>query len=127
MKAWNDIEQDPHKSICWTENSDWYLDHGIKIERFNDGKFEIKNTMLSSDNYKNVTPIQRQVFEEKGWNIGCYTVCIDTYTLAVDRLNNRIRQAANANRTDDLADFTARRERLLKKIYRYTELLNKLL
>lgn len=126
MKAWNDIEQDPHKSICWTADSDWYLDFGVKIERFHDGRFEIKNTMLSPDHYRNVTPIQRQVFEEKGWEVGCFTVCIDTYTLAVNRLNARIKQAANANRPDDLADFTARRERLLKKIYRYTERLNKL-
>ena len=126
MKAWNDIEEDPHRSICWTENSDWYLEFGVKIERFNDGMFEIKNTMLSPDHYRNVTPIQWQVFEEKGWEIGCFTVCIDTYTAAVNRLNTHIRRAANSNRQKDLEELTVRRERLLKKIYSYTERLNKL-
>ena len=127
IKAWNDIVNDSNKSICWTNDSEWFVDMGIKIEVFKNGNVEIKNTMLSPDHYKDVTPIQRQLFEQNGWEYGCLSVCIDTFTLAVNRLNVRIRNAVNANRVQDIEDFTNRRDKLLKKIFKYSTRLNKIM
>ena len=45
MKAWEDLERDPYVSLYWTgddldPDSHWYMDHGVKIEKFKDGRIE---------------------------------------------------------------------------------------
>jgi hypothetical protein len=127
MKAWKDIEDDPHRSIYLTSYSQWYLEHGVKIERFNDGRVSIKNTMISPDRYRDVTPDQYQIFEADGWEIGAFKVCYDTYKAKIDRLNAKIRSATNSNRVKDLEDLKNRREELLIKLGVYDNRLNKLL
>ncbi len=126
MKAWDEILADPDMTVCETSYSQWYLDFGVKIERFHDGKIEIKNTMLSPDHYRDVTERQRDVFESHGWQIGAISVCIDTYTTAAERLNARIRSCVNNNNLSDLEDYKRRRDKLLKKIGKYDRRLNKL-
>jgi hypothetical protein len=126
MKAWADIMTDPNRSVCETSYSKFYIDKGCKIEKFNDGHIEIKNVMGSDVKYKDVTDKQFEIFEEFGWDIGATTVCIDTYTLSVERLNKYIRAATNKNRMQELEEFKGRRDALLNKIYQYNCRLNKL-
>ena len=126
MKAWTDIQDDPNKTTSLTSYSEYYIDKGCKIERFNDGRIEIKNVMKSDVSYKSVTPIQLQVFKDHGWEIGAINVCIDTYTSTVERLNKAIRAATNKNRTHELEELKPRRDSLLEKIFKYNCRLNKL-
>jgi hypothetical protein len=72
MKAWQDLEENPHVSLYHTRVSMWYLDMGIKIEKFDkDGRIEVKNTMTPNEKFYDVSDEHRKIFEEEGWLIGC--------------------------------------------------------
>jgi hypothetical protein len=72
MKAWQELEENPHVSLYHTRVSMWYLDMGIKIEKFDkDGRIEVKNTMTPNEKFYDVSDEHRKIFEEEGWLIGC--------------------------------------------------------
>ena len=72
MKAWQDLEENPHVSLYHTRVSMWYVDMGIKIEKFDkDGRIEVKNTMTPNEKFYDVSDEHRKIFEEEGWLIGC--------------------------------------------------------
>jgi len=48
-QIWEYISSKHNDQIYRTLNSSWYIDKGVKIERFDkDGKIEIMNTMVQS-------------------------------------------------------------------------------
>lgn len=125
MKAWTDLENDPDINLYWTgfnlkPDSYWYVDHGVKIERFNDGRFELNNVMMPGDFYKPLTKDQIAVFEQSGWLRGCYNVCIDTYMARL----NKLMQLINLN--PDAEELIGRKKYLEKKLARYFDLLDNL-
>jgi hypothetical protein len=72
MKAWQDLEENPYISLYRTRVSMWYVDMGVKIEKFDeDGRVEIKNTMTPNEKFYDVSDEHRKIFEEEGWLIGC--------------------------------------------------------
>lgn len=78
MKAWNDLANDPYISLYQTRVSKWYIDMGVKIERFDeDGRVEIKNTMTPTESYKDLTAEQLKVFNDLGWYAGCISLNVD--------------------------------------------------
>lgn len=78
MKAWHDLETNPHISIYRTRLSEWYIDMGVKIEKFDeDGRIEIKNTMTLNEKFDNISDDEREVFDQQGWIAGCLKVNID--------------------------------------------------
>lgn len=78
MKAWNDLVNNPHISLYHTRVSLWYIDMGVKIERFDeDGRVEIKNTMTPTEYYKDLTAEQLKVFDDLGWYAGCISLNVD--------------------------------------------------
>ena len=76
MKAWQDLESNPYISLYHTRLSLWYLDMGVKIEKFDD-RIEIKNTMTPNEKFRDVGDDEREVFEKEGWEAGCLTVNIN--------------------------------------------------
>jgi hypothetical protein len=129
MKAWNELETHPDVSLYWTGDSRnptsyWYLDHGIKIERFeDDGRIEINNAMTKGDNYETVTESEFSVFDRDGWLAGCYNVNINTINSKLDKLNVYIKSTKNMNDMDLLME---RKGVLINKRNRYYELSEKL-
>jgi hypothetical protein len=78
MKAWNDLEENPHVSLYRTRVSTWYVDMGIKIEKFDDdGRIEVKNTMSPNEKFNDVSDEERLIFENDGWKAGCLAVNIN--------------------------------------------------
>jgi len=125
MKAWDDLEKDPNVSLYWTgderdPDSHWYMDHGIKIEKFRDGHIDLSNAMIAGDFYKPLTQDQVEVFETKGWLRGCYNVCIDMYMI---RLHN-VCQIINMN--PESRELDERKKNIEKKLARYFDLLDNL-
>jgi hypothetical protein len=123
MKAWNDLEKEV--SLYWTgddKNPDsyWYIDHGVKIERFKDGHFELSNAMASGDFYKPLSKDQVEVFETEGWLKGCYKVCIDTYSIRLFNLEKLILMNPESD------ELIFRKINIEKKIKRYLELVDNL-
>jgi hypothetical protein len=79
MKAWQDLEENPHVSLYHTRVSLWYLDMGVKIEKFyEDGRIEIKNTMTLNEKFNDIGDDELEIFEKQGWVIGCLNVNINT-------------------------------------------------
>lgn len=122
MKAWEDLERDPYVSLYWTgddldPDSHWYMDHGVKIEKFKDGRIEINNCMYAGDFYVPVTESQRYVFENVGWLPGCYDVCIDMYSARMLRIN---KLESSEDGIESVKNNTE------KKLKRYLELRNNL-
>ena len=76
MKAWEDLESNPYISLYHTRLSLWYLDMGVKIEKFDD-RIEIKNTMTPNEKFRDVGDDEREVFDKQGWEAGCLTVNIN--------------------------------------------------
>lgn len=115
MQAWDDLEKTV--GLYHTRHSQYYIDHGVKIEYFpEENRFEIKNLMFSGDQYKDVTKAQYKVFETRGWLHGCYMTCIETYEGRIDR----IRSSPTAPGSDRKV------EAIRKKIARYLELQDKI-
>lgn len=125
MKAWKDLMSTV--SIYTTNNSEWYVNYGVKIERFNDGTFEIKNTMTNCDRYEDITEEQLLVFSTHGWEAGCCDV-------------NASVNLRRANKTKYLADVALLKgkealaesllvsyQKLINKYYDYDIRLNNLL
>ena len=125
MKAWDELENDPNVSLYWTgdyinPDSHWYMDHGVKIEKFRDGRIELNNAMFPGDFYIPLSKKQIDIFKHKGWLIGCYNVCIDMYTT---RMNNVIKLI---NINPDLPELEERKKNIEKKLSRYFDLIDNL-
>lgn len=119
MKAWEEIENDPHISLYETLKSQYYIDHGCKIERFNDGRFELKNLMTNSDHYEDVPEDIVEVFAEDGWLIGAFTMCAHVYKTRAHKVAYLV-ERAKINENDELVDrLLGTYERLKKKYEDY--------
>ena len=125
MKAWEQLEQDPNITIYYygtseNKSSEYYIDHGVRIEKMRDGSVTIKNCMLAGDFYKEVSSKEYNVFEQKGWLAGCYNVCISTLESKLTKCNYLIKHTKHDDR------LVERRNVLEEKILRYKELSEKL-
>lgn len=121
MKAWDDLEKDPNISLYWTgyernPKSYWYIDHGIKIEKFKDGTIELNNAMAAGDFYRSLKDKHIKVFENNGWLAGCYEVCIEMYENRIMNVIDLIRRNPNE------PELLLRKENIEKKLKRYLDL-----
>ncbi len=124
MKAWDDLVNDEEKSLYWTENSDWYLDMGVKIEKFHeDGRIEIKNVMTRTDKFEDVEGKNLNVFKDEGWFMGCVKLNIEVHQRKLLRTNELIRIGISNGNDKVVEIFKRRREDLQKKIHKYRNLL----
>ena len=115
MKAWEDVSK-PSRSLYRTAYSEWYLDRGVKIERFTkDGSVVVKNTMTYTDSYDDITPEQLHIFTNMGWDAGVVMVNIQTNDKRIEYYNGLMRHAIIDNNKDTIETTLKKREDLLKK------------
>ena len=127
MKAWEDVSK-PSRSLYRTAYSEWYIDRGVKIERFTkDGSVVVKNTMTYTDSYDDITPEQLHIFENMGWEAGVVMVNIQTNDKRVEYYNGLMRHAILDNNKDTIETTLKKREDLLKKNVDFRLEFNKLL
>lgn len=128
MKAWDDLKASVslyRTGLDAEPTSYWYLDHGVKIERFeSDGRFEIHNVMLAGDHYEKVSDVEYAIFETEGWLPGCYQVCVNTFQRRLDKVNYLISTKRDGD--EMLDDLMVRKAVLTKKLHRYLELIDQL-
>lgn len=116
MKAWDELVKDKDKQIYWTSYSDYYIEHGVKIERFHeDGRIEVKNTMTSNLHFEEVPPWIRCHFNNMGWMEGCMHLNIYVYNSRLKSVNNLIRLAISRNRDIQMIDTLRERRRIIQK------------
>ena len=120
MRAWDDLVNDEENSLYWTEDSDWYLDMGVKIERFHkDGRIEIKNVMTSTEKFEDVNGKFLKVFETEGWFIGCVKLNIDVHQRKLMRANELVRISIS-NGNERMVDIFKQRREVIQKKYTNT-------
>lgn len=124
MKAWNDLISDKYVTMYTTERSLYYIDKGIRIERFNDdGDIIVQNTMTNSEKFIKVTPEQYEVFETLGWYPGILRVNIDIIDSKLLKVNYSIKLALNNEQP--VEKLMNDREKLLLKYFEYKKRFNK--
>jgi hypothetical protein len=107
-----------------TEGSLYYIDKGIRIERFNkSGDILVQNTMTNKDRFEKVTPQQYEVFENLGWYPGILRVNIDIIDSKLLKVNYLIKLAINNEQP--IEKLHADREKLLLKYFEYKKRFNK--
>jgi hypothetical protein len=127
MKAWEDISSNEWNRTFRTLESDWFIDHGVKIEKFDDGRIVVLNTMTASDFHEPITPDQQHLFDNAGWLAGCYKVNVDSCTNKMNIIENMIRLSALQPELYEYDRLIKRREKLLKKRSEFTLKLEKVL
>ncbi len=86
MKAWDDIKD---QGVYRTENSSWWLDHGVKIERMDlSGRVIVKNALTTGDWFDPVRGVELVVFEQEGWKAGVANMNVNYWSGKVDRLQD---------------------------------------
>ena len=124
MKAWNDLISDKYVTMYTTERSLYYIDKGIRIERFNDdGDIIVQNTMTNSEKFVKVTPEQYEVFENLGWYPGILRVNIDIIDSKLLKVNYSIKLALNNEQP--VEKLMNDRKKLLLKYFEYKKRFNK--
>ena len=91
---------------CTTGNSAWTLALGAKIEKFNDGRIVIHNTIVRGDNYDNITLAQQEYFIVNGWEAGRYKLCLETYQRRLETADSKDQSEEDINSKIEL--FTSK-------------------
>ena len=126
MKAWDDLVKSKEMSIYTTRDSDYYIDYGVNIERFNDGRIEVKNTMTRSDMFEDVDENILTFFNEDGWIDGCMHLNIKVYQDKLLKVNDLIRIAISNNNDKFMEVLSDRRKIIQKKINKCRNRLTKI-
>jgi hypothetical protein len=124
MRAWSDLISDKYVTMYTTETSLYYIDKGVRIERFNkSGDIIVQNTMTNKDRFEKVTPEQYKVFDTLGWYPGILRVNIDIIDGKLLKVNYLIKLAINNEQP--IEKLHADREKLLLKYFEYKKRFNK--
>lgn len=124
MRAWNDLISDKYVTMYTTEGSMYYIDKGVRIERFNKGgDIIVQNTMINPEKFVMVTPQQYEVFEDLGWEPGILRVNIDIIDSKLLKVNYQMKLALNNE--EPIEKISAQREKLLLKYFEYKKRFNK--
>lgn len=128
MKAWEQISSNEDNRVFRTMNSSWYIDHGVKIECFDeDGRIEVMNTMTASDFHEPITDEQMHFFTNVGWEAGCYKVNVDTCDNRIKilfRLSELSKDDESMYESDTIEERLAK---MLEKKQKYVRKLEKIL
>lgn len=116
MKAWDDLVNNKDKTLYTTRDSEYYIDHGVKIERFDDGRIEVKNMMTHGEMFEDVDENILTIFNDEGWIPGCMNLNIQVYNDKLQRLNELIRTSISNNNDKFLETLRNRRKVIQKKI-----------
>lgn len=85
------------------------------------------NTMRGGDYYTKIYPQELEVFNEKGWRFGVYSLALSNYRLKLNSVQDRIRNEANGrNSRKTIESYKSYRERILNRYNEIKEKYNQL-
>ena len=90
---------------------------GCKITKDKElGDIVIQNVALGGDYYKYISYDEEMVFVNKGWRLGVYNLCINTYLKKLNDIEHKIKyEMNNKQNPKKIKHLKNHRERLLKK------------
>lgn len=80
-----------------TPKSDSLIYKGIKIEK-TESKIVIYNTRMSRDFYREITEDQYNLFVNRGFLLGVYSVCVSNYRTILDVLDRKMKSESEKSR-----------------------------
>ena len=122
MKAGEDLKKEGKEKMWTTHNSEWYLDVGAKIERFNSGEIVILNTISQGLNYTKINDSQYAYFRDYGWDAGRYRLCVDEYRSRI--INAEIKKESTENLEVVLEEFEIKLDKALQELEGMTIFVN---
>jgi len=124
MKAWEEVKRTKDRGIFWTSTSEYWIEHGVRIERFHDGRVEIKNCISGGERFVVMDPEVEILFHTHGWVVGMATVCVAEFERRVDVARKR---AFTIRDTEEHEAAVVNMELLIKKLDKYKMMLGKAL
>ena len=121
MKAWEDLENNPDISLCWTEESKFYIDKA-KIEKFDDGRIVIQSVIGPGYKFRNLTSRQVFYYENFGWEAGKLKLMSDHYEDKVAYINRKLQSNYNERTRRSLKE---NKRKYMEKKFIYDRALNK--
>jgi len=125
MKAWDDVVCMHERFICNTINSQFFIENGCKIEKFNNGMIVIKNTMTNHDHYEDIHPDVLNSMETLGWQAGTYMNALKVYQRRLDKVEYLMSLCLLDDHVERKEQLNEQRKRLVEKVRenyeKYTE------
>ena len=125
MRAWEELKNNPHITICEDLSTEWYVDMGVIITKYKkDDRIVIQNTMTTTEYFEEISPRQYDIFKIYGWEIGCLNVNIDVNNSTIDRYKMKL----SHNIPDDIRKILeSRLEKTENKNEKYIDRLENLM
>jgi hypothetical protein len=89
-RAWDDVQAKYGSQLFSTMESKFWIDSGVRIERFNNGHIELKVCLEHGDNFTDLTQAQAYVFEDHGWESGVMRVNMDFFESLLRIAENKV-------------------------------------
>ena len=89
-RAWDDVQAKYGSQLFSTMESKFWIDSGVRIEKFNHGAIVLKVCLEHGDNFTDLTQAQSYIFEDYGWEPGVMRVNIDFFESLVDIAENKV-------------------------------------
>lgn len=126
MKAWEDLKSSQYITFYKTGNSEFYVNYGVKIERFNDGEVVVKNTMTNSDHYEDVPWEILQIFETSTFEHGAFAMCSHVYKRRAEKIMYNVELALREQRNEVAERLMESYNKVINKHYDYENRISKL-
>ena len=95
MKAWEDVEERYGPKLYSTKVSRYWIQDGIKIEKFNSGEIILKNYNVPGDISEPVGEKHMDMFINAGWEAGICSVCIEVFTVKMNQAKINLKESSS--------------------------------
>jgi hypothetical protein len=99
MKAWSDLVNNPDRKLYSTSRSEYWIENGIRIERFTNGKIEINNCLTPGDDFDRVRGAEMSLFRDYGWDVGMYNICVNNQVIHLRQAQINLDEAKGPKQT----------------------------
>lgn len=127
MKAWEDLKSSGYIKFYKTRNSEFYVNHGVKIERFDDGEIVVKNTMTNSDHYEDVPWEILELFKVSTFDHGAFAMCSHVYKRRAEKIQYNIDLAEKEQKYEVSDRLRESYHKVINKHYDYEDRISRLL
>jgi hypothetical protein len=105
-----------------------YLSYGIKIVSDDRTKqIYIYNTAANGDFYDEITAEQYEIFLNKGWKCGVYSVSLSNYRRKLDVIQSKMRDIVNNSRSEkQMQKLREQRDMIMSRYHELSTKLNQL-
>lgn len=121
MKDMNTVE-------CSSSRLKEYISYGVKLVADTDTlEMYIYNIAINGDFYEEITPEQYELFLEKGWKYGVYSISLSNYRRKLDVIQSKMRDIVNNSRSEkQMQKLREQRDTIMERYNKLAVKLNQL-